>query len=143
MMYTVTNKSPINIGNYNVIDTGTCILGTFLEDYVQIGEGVIIGEASSIGEGAVILPQSKIVSGMIVAERAIMKGIPASTVREQSRQDVLKQKERAEHYSDLFTRVHRKLPNLQPYALTKADLMKLLVGHFSGDQSNEETKEEA
>ena len=72
-----------------------------------------------------------------------MKGIPASTVREQSRQDVLKQKERAEHYSDLFTRVNRKLPNLQPYALTKADLMKLLVGHFSGDQSNEETKEEA
>ncbi len=134
MMYTSTNKSPINIGNYNIIDTGTCIFGTFMEDYVQIGESCAIYEGSSIGEGAIILPESQIASGMIVAERAILKGIPASQIREQTRQDVIKQKERAEHYSELVVRINQRLPNLQPYALTQADLMKLLLEHFSSKQ---------
>jgi len=137
VMFTKTEKSPINIGNYNIIDTGSFIFGTFMEDYVQIGENTVLYEGSSIGEGSIILKDSIIVSGMVVAERAIMKGNPASTIREQSRQDVIKQKERAEHYSDLFIRVHKKLPNLQPYALTKNDLMKLLMDHFQKD--DEET----
>ena len=51
MMITRMDKSPINIGNYNIIETGSAIFGTTLEDYVTISENCIIYELSSIGEG--------------------------------------------------------------------------------------------
>ncbi len=127
VMFTRSDKSPIEIGNYNIIETGTCIFGTFMADYITIGENVIINERSSIGEGAVIIAESSIAVGMIVAERAIVKGSPASVVREQSRNDLLKQKERAEHYTELFIRMRERLPNLQPYALTEGAIMRELV----------------
>ncbi|MHA1562196.1 MAG: hypothetical protein ACTSPA_08725, partial [Promethearchaeota archaeon] len=100
------------------------------EDYVIIGEKCIIYERSSIGEGAVIIADSIISAGVIVAERSIMKGDPASKVREQSRNDVLKQKERAEHFTELFVRIRNQLPNLQPYALTETAIMKLFIDKF-------------
>ncbi len=130
MMFTRSDKSPIQIGNYNIIETGTSIFGTFSEDYVIIGEKCIIYERSSIGEGAVIIADSIISAGVIVAERSIMKGDPASKVREQSRNDVLKQKERAEHFTELFVRIRNQLPNLQPYALTETAIMKLFIDKF-------------
>lgn len=130
MMFTRSDKSPIQIGNYNIIETGTSIFGTFMEDFVTIGEMSVIYERSSIGEGAVIIAGSIISSGVIVAERAIMKGDPASVVREQSRNDVLKQKDRAENFSELFIRVRQQLPNLQPYALSESTVMKLLIDKF-------------
>ena len=130
MMFTRSDKSPIQIGNYNIIETGTSIFGTFTEDYVTIGEKSIIYERSSIGEGAVIIADSIISAGVIVAERSIMKGDPASKVREQSRNDVLKQKERAEHFTELFVRVRNQLPNLQPYALSETAIMKMLIDKF-------------
>ena len=130
MMFTRSDKSPIHIGNYNIIETGTSIFGTFTEDYVIIGEKSIIYERSSIGEGAVIIADSIISAGVIVAERSIMKGDPASKVREQSRNDVLKQKERAEHFTELFVRVRNQLPNLQPYALSETAIMKILIDKF-------------
>ncbi|UYP46529.1 Carnitine operon protein CaiE [Candidatus Lokiarchaeum ossiferum] len=127
MMFTRSDKSPIDIGNYTIIETGTCIFGTFMTDYITIGENVLVNERSSIGEGAVIIAESTIASGMIVAERAIMKGNPASVIREQSRNDLLKQKERAEHYTEMFIRMRRKLPNLQPYAITENALLRELI----------------
>ncbi len=130
MMFTRSDKSPIQIGNYNIIETGTSIFGTFTEDYVIIGEKSIIYEKSSIGEGAVIIADSIISAGVIVAERSIMKGDPASKVREQTRNDVLKQKERAEHFTELFVRIRNQLPNLQPYALSETAIMKLFIDKF-------------
>ncbi|WP_371802040.1 gamma carbonic anhydrase family protein [Candidatus Lokiarchaeum ossiferum] len=127
MMFTRSDKSPIDIGNYTIIETGTSIFGTFMTDYITIGENVLVNERSSIGEGAVIIAESTIASGMIVAERAIMKGNPASVIREQSRNDLLKQKERAEHYTEMFIRMRRKLPNLQPYAITENALLRELI----------------
>ena len=127
MMFTRSDKSPIDIGNYTIIETGTCIFGTFMTDYITIGENVLVNERSSIGEGAVIIAESTIAAGMIIAERAIMKGNPASVIREQSRNDLLKQKERAEHYSEMFIRMRQKLPNLQPYAITENALLRELI----------------
>jgi carbonic anhydrase/acetyltransferase-like protein (isoleucine patch superfamily) len=127
MMVTRSDKGSIHIGNYNIIETGTASFGTFFEDYVTVGENCVIYERSSIGEGAVILGESMVATGQVIAERAIMKGDPASTVREQSRNDVLKQKERAEHFAEMFIRMRNRLPNLQPYALTSADLMRILI----------------
>lgn len=127
MMFTRSDKSPIQIGNYNIIETGTCIFGSFLEDYVTVGENCVLYERSSIGEGVVLLPETSVASGMIIAERSIMKGDPASTVREATRNDVLMEKARAEHFAELFVRMRKKLPNLQPYALTESDLMRVLI----------------
>jgi carbonic anhydrase/acetyltransferase-like protein (isoleucine patch superfamily) len=137
MMFTRSDKSPIEIGNYNIIETGTSIFGTFMSDYVTIGENAVIYERSSIGEGVVVLKDSTIASGIIVQERAIMKGNPASVVREQTRNDLLKQKERAENFSELFIRMRQNLPNLQPYALTEAAVMRALIHAVKEQDSTE------
>ena len=127
MMFTKSEKSPIELGNYAIIETGTCIFGTFFADYITIGENCLVLERSSIGEGAVIIAESTIAAGTIIPERAIMKGNPAAVIRNQTRKDLLEQKERAEHYVELFVRIRNKLPNLQPYALTESAVMRELL----------------
>ena len=127
LLFTRSQKSSIHIGRYCIIETGVSILGCFLEDYVQILEGSLIYEESSIGEGAVILNKSQVPPGLIIPARAVMKGIPVERVREQSRNDVLEQKERAHHYTQLFMKVKNMLPNAQSYLLTLPDFIKLLI----------------
>lgn len=126
ILFTRSQKSPINIGRYCILETGVTILGCFLEDYVQILEGSLIYEESSIGEGAVVMKKSQVPPGLIIPTRSVMKGRPVETVREQSRNEVLEQKERAHHYSQLFMRIKEKLPNAQSYLLTLPDFVKML-----------------
>jgi len=127
ILLTRSQKSSIHIGRYCILETGVTILGGFLEDYVQILEGSFIFEESSIGEGAVILNKSQVPPGLIIPARAVMKGIPVERVREQTRNDVLEQKERAHHYIQLFMKIKTMLPNAQSYLLTLPDFIKLLI----------------
>lgn len=127
MMFSRSQKSPINIGRYCIIETGVTLFGCFLEDYIQIKEGSLLYEETSVGEGVIILDKSQVPPGLTIPSRAIMKGIPVETVREQTRNDVLKQKEKAEHYSQLFTKILDQLPNAQGYLLTLPDFIKILL----------------
>ncbi len=127
MMFSRSQKSSINIGRYCVIESGVSLLGCFLEDYVQILEGSLIYEETTIGEGAVVLNKSQVPLGFNIPARAVMRGIPVETVREQTRNDVLDQKERAHHYSQLFTKIINQLPNAQSYLLTLPDFLKLML----------------
>ena len=127
ILLTRLHKSSIHIGRYCILETGVTLLGGFLEDYVQILEGSLVFEESSIGEGAVILNKSQVPPGLTIPARAVMKGIPVERVREQSRNDVLEQKERAHHYTQLFMKVKNMLPNAQSYLLTLPDFIKLLI----------------
>jgi carbonic anhydrase/acetyltransferase-like protein (isoleucine patch superfamily) len=142
MMVTRNDKSSISIGNYNIIETGTAIFGTTMEDYVTVNQNCVLYESSSVGEGVVILPESVVPSGMIIAERSIMKGDPVSTVREQTRNDVMKTKERAEHFTEMFVRMRKRLPNLQGYAMTEADLMRILIDAVRENDVKPKTSEE-
>ncbi len=56
-----------------------------------------------------------------------MKGIPVETIRQQTRNEVLEQKERAHHYTQLFIKIKDKLPNAQSYLLTLPDFIKMLI----------------
>lgn len=125
-----SQQSPINIGNYCIIETGVAIFGCFFEDYVQVLESSVIFEGSSIGEGVIILEQSQVPSGLTIEARAIMKGVPVEKIREQSRNDLLEVKERAEHYSQLFIKINNQLPNIQSYVLTLPDFMKIMIDKF-------------
>jgi carbonic anhydrase/acetyltransferase-like protein (isoleucine patch superfamily) len=127
MMFTRSQKSSIHIGRYCIIETGVSLFGCFMEDYVQILAGSLIFEESSIGEGVIILNNSQVPPGLTIPARAVMKGIPVETVREQSRNDVLKVKDRAEHYSQLFIKINEQLPNAQSYVLTLPDFIKILL----------------
>ena len=127
ILLTRSQKSSIHIGRYCILESGVTLLGGFLEDYVQIMEGSIIFEESSIGEGAVILNKSQVPPGLIIPARAVMKGIPVETIREQTRNDVLEQKERAHHYTQLFVKIIKMLPNAQSYLLTLPDFLKMLI----------------
>lgn len=127
MMFTRSQKSAINIGRYCIIESGVTLLGCFLEDYVQIKEGSLIYEEVSVGEGVIILNKSQVPPGLIIPARAVMRGIPVEPIREQTRNDVLKQKEKAENYSHLFIKIKEHLPNAQGYLLTLPDFIKLML----------------
>ncbi len=127
ILLTRSQKSSIHIGRYCILETGVTLLGGFLEDYVQIMEGSLIFEESSIGEGAVIINKSQVPPGLVIPARAVMKGIPVEMIRQQTRNDVLEQKERAHHYTQLFTKINKMLPNAQSYLLTLPDFIKLLL----------------
>ena len=127
ILLTRSQKSPIHIGRYCILETGVSLLGGFLEDYVQIMEGSLIFEESSIGEGAVILNKSQVPPGLVIPARAVMKGNPVEMIRQQTRNDVLEQKERAHHYTQLFLKINNLLPNAQSYLLTLPDFIKLLL----------------
>jgi len=127
MMFTRSQKSSINIGRYCIIESGVTILGCFLEDYIQIMEGSLIYEESSIGEGSIIIKNSQVPPGLTIPARSVLRGIPVEPIREQSRNEVLKQKDRAEHYSQLFMKIKEQLPNAQSYLLTLPDFVKLLL----------------
>ena len=127
ILLTRSQKSPIHVGRYCILETGVTLLGGFLEDYVQIMEGSVIFEDTSIGEGAIILNKSQVPPGLVVPARAVMKGIPVETIREQTRNEVLEQKERAHHYTQLFIKIKDKLPNAQSYLLTLPDFIKMLI----------------
>ncbi|MFX0000707.1 MAG: gamma carbonic anhydrase family protein [Candidatus Hodarchaeota archaeon] len=127
ILFTRSQKSSINIGRYCIIESAVTLLGGFLEDYVQIKEGSLIYEEASIGEGVIILNQSQVPPGLIIPARAVMRGIPVEPVREQTRNDVLKQKEKAENYSQLFIKIKDQLPNAQGYLLTLPDFIKIML----------------
>ncbi len=127
MMFTRSQKSSIHIGRYCIIESGVTILGCFMEDYVQIMEGTLIYEECSIGEGSIIINKSQIPPGLIIPARSVLRGIPVEPIREQSRNEVLKQKDKAEHYSQLFIKIKEQLPNAQSYLITLPDFIKLLL----------------
>ncbi len=127
ILLTRSSKSSIHIGRYCILETGVTVLGSFLEDYIQIMEGSIIFEETSIGEGVVILNNSQVPPGLIIPARAVMRGNPAEMIREQNRNDILEQKERAHHYSQLFIKIKNYLPNAQEYLLTLSDFIKLML----------------
>ncbi|MFX0024872.1 MAG: gamma carbonic anhydrase family protein [Candidatus Hermodarchaeota archaeon] len=127
MLFTRSQKSAIHIGRYCIIESGVTILGCFMEDYVQVMEGTLIYEESSVGEGSIILNKSQVPPGLTIPARSVLKGIPVEPIREQTRNDVLKQKERAEHYSQLFIKIKNQLPNAQSYVLSYPDFVKILL----------------
>lgn len=127
MMFTRSQKSSINIGRYCIIESGVTLLGCFLEDYVQIKEGTLVFEEASIGEGVIILNGSQVPPGLTIPARGVLKGIPVEPIREQTRNDVLKQKEKAENFSQLFIKIKDQLPNAQAYLITLPDFIKLIL----------------
>ncbi len=136
IMFTRSEKSPINLGNYTIVETGATIFGCFFEDYVLVSQNSLIHERVSIGEGVVLLNNSIVPPGLIVPARSILTGDPVQKVREQSRNDVLKHKERSEHFSELFIKIKEQLPNAQSYMLTYNDFMKILIENINNKKGN-------
>jgi hypothetical protein len=117
------------------------LFGAFLEDYILLSKNSLVFEGCSLGEGVILLNDSTVPSGMTLASRAILKGNPATVVREQSRNDMLKHKDRAEHFAELFIKVQSQLPNIQPYVLSLTDFMKFLIGELKTGEFSESKEE--
>lgn len=127
ILFTRSEKAPINTGNYTIIETGATILGCYFEDFVLVSQNCLIHERSSIGEGVILLSDSVVPPGLTIESRSILKGDPVQKIREQSRNDVIKHKERAEHFSELFIKIRHQMPHAQAYMLTYTDFMKILL----------------
>ncbi len=127
ILFSRSEKSPINIGNYNIVESGSTIFGCYMEDYILISKNSLIHERVSLGEGVILLPDSVVPPGLTISARSILTGDPVQKIREQTRNDILKHKERAEHFSDLFIKINEQLPNAQSYMLTYNDFMKFMI----------------
>ena len=127
VLHARTKNSPINIGNYCIIETGSCIYGLFTEDFITISKNTVVFEGTNIGEGVLILPDSMVPSGMNIPARTVMQGDPVITIREMSREDIQRQKERSEYYSELFDKIKENFPNIQPYMASQTDFFKYLL----------------
>lgn len=127
IMFTRSEKSSINLANYAIIESGSTIFGCYFEDYVLVSQNSLIHERASIGEGSVLLAESIVPPGLVIPARTVLTGDPVQKIREQSRNDVMKHKERAERYSELFIKIRQQLPNAQSYMMTFNDFMKLMI----------------
>ena len=100
---------PISIACYCTIETASCLYGCFIADSTVIGYGSIIFEGVNIGETVLVAPNSYIPPGMIIQPRVVVKseqiGLPAATIRKLSMEEITNMKERAERYSEVFSKM--------------------------------------
>jgi len=102
-------NTPVSITSYCTIETAACLYGCFISDATVVGYGSIIFEGVNIGETVFVAPHSYIPPGMIIQPRVVVKseqiGLPAATIRKLSMDEISSQKDRAERYSEAFTKL--------------------------------------
>ena len=104
---------PITIGHSSVIESGCVIYGCYIADYVVIGQGSIIFENATINEGCLVAPRSTVEVNQVIAPRVVVKGIPASTIREMKREDLDIQILKADTYADIFLKLKKWFKHLE------------------------------
>ncbi|MHA1784167.1 MAG: gamma carbonic anhydrase family protein [Candidatus Helarchaeota archaeon] len=102
-------NNPVSIASYCTIETASALYGCFIADATVIGYGSIIFDGVNIGEAVFVAPNSYIPPGMIIQPRVVVKseqiGLPAATIRKLGMEEITSQKERAERYSDVFSKL--------------------------------------
>jgi carbonic anhydrase/acetyltransferase-like protein (isoleucine patch superfamily) len=106
-----TADTPVIVGNFVTVGSNVVMHGCYCGDAVVIGDGVIIYEGVTIGEGALVSPGSILVQNMVIPPRLTVSGAPAKQIRELSREDITRQKERAEIIARVFYKLRRWLPS--------------------------------
>ena len=102
-------NNPVSIASFCTVETASALYGCFIADATVIGYGSIIFDGVNIGEAVFVAPNSYIPPGMIIQPRVVVKseqiGLPAATIRKLGMEEYTSQKERAERYSDVFTKL--------------------------------------
>ncbi|MHA2139895.1 MAG: gamma carbonic anhydrase family protein [Candidatus Thorarchaeota archaeon] len=102
-----TEENPAIIGNLGTIGSATVIHGVYIGDSANIGEGCVIFDGATLGEGIKLAPGSIVPANVVIPPRSLNSGVPASQIRELSREEVDQQAARAETISQVFRKLKR------------------------------------
>ncbi|TXT57760.1 MAG: hypothetical protein BAJATHORv1_10464 [Candidatus Thorarchaeota archaeon] len=100
-----SEDNPAIIGNYSIVSTASVLHGVYIGDSSVIGEGCVIFDGATLGEGVMIAPGSIIPANIVIPPRSLNSGVPASQIREISKDEVEKQRMKAETISDVFKKL--------------------------------------
>lgn len=102
-----TEENPAIIGNLSIIGSASVIHGVYIGDSANVGEGCVIFDGATLGEGIMLAPGSIVPANVVIPPRSLNSGVPASQIRELSREEVEKQAARAETISQVFKKLKR------------------------------------
>lgn len=102
-------NAPVEIGNYVTIESYCAIYGCLIGDATVVGTGTTIFDGATIGETVLLSPNTHVTSGQIIQARVFVQGIPATTLRKLSTEELESQKDRAERYSEVFEKLGKWL----------------------------------
>ncbi|MHA1772268.1 MAG: gamma carbonic anhydrase family protein [Candidatus Thorarchaeota archaeon] len=102
-----SSDNPTIIGNMTVIGTASVIHGAYLGDSVVIGDGCVIYDGATLGEGVMLTPGSIIPANVVVPPRSLNSGVPASQIRDLTREEVETHTDRAETIAKVFQKLRR------------------------------------
>jgi carbonic anhydrase/acetyltransferase-like protein (isoleucine patch superfamily) len=102
-----TDDNPAIIGNLSVVGSASVIHGVYIGDSANIGEGCVVFDGATLGEGIMLAPGSIVPPNIVIPPRSLNSGVPASQIRELSREEVEKQTLRAETIAQVFQKLKR------------------------------------
>ncbi len=102
-----SDDNPAIIGNLSVVGSASVIHGVYIGDSANIGEGCVVFDGATLGEGIMLAPGSIVPPNIVIPPRSLNSGVPASQIRELSREEVEKQTLRAEAISQVFQKLRR------------------------------------
>ncbi len=97
--------NPAIIGNSVIVGTAAVLHGVYIGDYVNVGEGCVVFDGATLGEGVLLAPGSIVPSNVVIPPRSLNSGAPAAQIRELSREDIEKQKMKADTTADVFQKL--------------------------------------
>lgn len=102
-----SEENPAIIGDLSIIGTASVIHGVYIGDNVNIGEGCVIFDGATLGEGVMLTPGSIVPANVVIPPRSLNSGVPASQVRELTREEAETQAARAEVIMQVFQKLQR------------------------------------
>ncbi len=102
-----SEENPAIIGDLSIIGTASVIHGVYIGDNVNIGEGCVIFDGATLGEGVMLTPGSIVPANVVIPPRSLNSGVPASQVRELTREEAELQAARAKVIMQVFQKLQR------------------------------------
>ncbi len=94
----VDSTHGVTIGSYVTIGHGAIIHGCNIEDNALIGMGAIILNGAKIGKNCIIAAGALIPQNKEIPDNSLVMGSPGKIIREVTEEEVIKNRENAEHY---------------------------------------------
>ncbi|MFW9959306.1 MAG: gamma carbonic anhydrase family protein [Candidatus Odinarchaeota archaeon] len=100
-----SQDNPAIIGNNVIVGTAAVLHGVYIGDSTSIGEGCVIFDGATLGEGVMLAPGSIVPANVVIPPRSLNSGVPASQIRELSRDEVDKHIVKTEAISQVFQKL--------------------------------------
>ncbi len=97
--------NPAILGNSTIIGTAAVLHGVYIGDYASVGEGCALFDGATLGEGVLLTPGSIVPGNVVIPPRSLNSGVPAAQIREITREEVEKQKAKAETIAAVFQKL--------------------------------------